>query len=82
MLKENASGMLPFFIEWSAASVHPSADSPKGCSLARFDASTADPATLAKRVALLGLDLTVMNGDRAQLHATIIGPKGHLDITS
>jgi hypothetical protein len=82
MLKDNESGMLPFFIEWTAASVHPSVDSPKGCSLARFDASTPDPAALAKRVALLGLDLTVMNGDRAQLRATIIGPKGHLDIAS
>ena len=82
MLKDNASRMLPFFIKWSADSVHPSADSPKGCSLVRFEASTPNPDALAKRVALLGLDLPVINGPKAQLRATIAGPKGHLDISS
>ena len=31
-LKDDRGGLLPFFIEWSADSLHPSADSPKGCS--------------------------------------------------
>jgi hypothetical protein len=82
MLKDNGSRMLPFFIEWSADSVHPSADSPKGCSLVRFEASTPDRDALAKRVAFLGLDLPVINGAKAHLRATIAGPKGHLDISS
>jgi glyoxalase-like protein len=82
VLKDDAAGLLPFFIEWSAASVHPSADSPKGCSLARFDASTPDPDALAKRGSLLGLDLSVVSGDKSQLRAAIIGPKGHLGIAS
>lgn len=82
ILKDDAAGLLPFFIEWSAASVHPSADSPKGCSLTRFDASTPDPDGLARRDSLLGLDLTVVSGDKPQLRATIIGPAGHLDLAS
>src|SRR5262245_39579790 len=32
-LADDAGGVLPFFIEWSAELVHPSADSPKGCEL-------------------------------------------------
>jgi hypothetical protein len=81
-LNDNASGMLPFFIEWSADSVHPSADSPKGCSLVRFEAATPDPGELAKQAALLGLDLSIVSGDRPQLRATIAGPAGQLTITS
>jgi catechol 2,3-dioxygenase-like lactoylglutathione lyase family enzyme len=80
MLKDNASGLLPFFIEWSADSAHPSTDSPQGCSLVRFEASTPNRDALAKRVALLGLDLPVLNGPKAQLRATIAGPKGDFDI--
>jgi len=82
MLKDDAAGLLPFFIEWSAASVHPSADSPRGCTLARLDASTSDPDALARQGSLLGLDLAVVSGDKPQLRATLIGPKGRLDIAS
>jgi len=81
-LKDTASEMLPFFIEWSADSIHPSADSPKGCSLLRFEASTPDPETLRKQAALLHLDLGIVKGDRPQLHAAIAGPRGQLTITS
>jgi hypothetical protein len=82
VLKDNASGMLPFFIEWSADSVHPSADSPKGCSLVRFKASSPNRDALEKRVALLGLDLAVISEARAPIRATVAGPRGNLDLTS
>lgn len=75
-LKDNASWTLPFFIEWSADSLHPSADSPKGCSLLQFEAGTPDPAALAKQTALLGLDLPIVKAEKPQLRATIAGPKG------
>lgn len=75
-LKDNASWTLPFFIEWSADSLHPSADSPKGCSLLQFAAGTPDPAALAKQTTLLGLDLPIVKAEKPQLRATIAGPKG------
>jgi len=81
-LKDNASWTLPFFIEWSADSVHPSADSPKGCSFLRFEAATPDPDALSKQVALLGLDLPIAKADKPQLRATISGPKGEFSVTS
>lgn len=81
-LKDDVSHLLPFFIEWSADSVHPSADSPKGCSILRFEAATPDPDALSKQVALLGLDLPVIKADKPQLRATIAGPKGQFSITS
>jgi len=81
-LHDDSGGLLPFFIEWSADSLHPSADSPKGCSLLRFEAATPDPEALSKRVALLGLDLPIAKGDKTQLRATIRGPKGECSVTS
>ena len=32
-LKDDQSGLLPFFIEWSADTVHPSVDAPTGCKI-------------------------------------------------
>jgi len=81
-LKDNASWTLPFFIEWSADSLHPSADSPKGCSLLRFETATPDPDSLSKQVALLGLDLPIAKADEPQLRATMAGPKGQFSVTS
>jgi catechol 2,3-dioxygenase-like lactoylglutathione lyase family enzyme len=81
-LKDDQGGLLPFFIEWSADSIHPSADAPKGCRLARFSAVTPNPAALNKIIDLLQLDMLVSQGDKAALQATIVGPKGELTLTS
>lgn len=81
-LKDDAQGLLPFFIDWSADSLHPSADAPKGCSLIRFEAATPNPEALKKQAALVGLDLPVIKGDKPQLRATIAGPKGQFSVTS
>jgi hypothetical protein len=62
--EENTAYLLPFFIEWSADSIHPSADSPKGCWLLRFEAASPDPEELSKQVDLLGLDLPIVIADR------------------
>jgi Glyoxalase-like domain len=81
-LKDHASGLLPFFIEWRADSPHPSADSPAGCHLIRFALVTAEPEKLARTLALLSLDVPVVKGEKPQLHARLTGPKGHLELTS
>lgn len=81
-LKQNPASLLPFFIEWSADSIHPSADSPKGCSLLRFEAASPDPEALSKRASLLKLDLLIVKADHPQLRATIAGPKAQVTVTS
>ena len=81
-LKENAGGLLPFFIEWSADSLHPSADSPKGCTLVRFEALTPNVEALTGMAKQLGLDLRIDRGERQQLRAAIASPKGELTLTS
>ena len=81
-LKDNPSWLLPFFIEWSADSLHPSADAPAGCRLIRFEALTPEPDKLAKTAALLLLDLPIAKGVKPQLRATLVGPKGDLSVAS
>lgn len=81
-LKDTAAGVLPFFIEWSADSLHPSADSPKGCTVVRFEALTPNPEELAKMTGQLGLDLPVAKGEKPQLRAMLSSPKGELRLTS
>jgi hypothetical protein len=73
---------LPFFIEWSADTVHPSEDAPTGCQLLRFEILTPDPGSLAKTTARLMLTAPIAKGSSSQLHAVITGPKGKLDVTS
>ncbi len=81
-LKDNASWLLPFFIEWSADSLHPSLDAPAGCRLIRFEAVTPEPNKLAKTAALLSLDMPIIKGEKPQLRATLAGPKGDLSAVS
>ncbi len=81
-LIDDHDGLLPFFIEWSADSLHPSADAPKGCRLVHFGAVAPQPDDLAKLVTLLQIDLPISRGDQPALQATIAGPKGELTATS
>jgi hypothetical protein len=81
-LKDDANGLLPFFIEWSPDSAHPSTDAPSGCQLLRFELLTPDPAALAKITARLMLAAPIAKGSSPQLHGVISGPNGQLDITS
>jgi len=81
-LKDDANGLLPFFIQWSTDSTHPSADAPSGCQLLRFELLTPDPAALAKTIAKVMLAAPIAKGSSPQLHAVISGRTGQLDITS
>jgi catechol 2,3-dioxygenase-like lactoylglutathione lyase family enzyme len=79
-LKDDKSGLLPFFIEWSATSLHPSADAPKGCEITHFHAVTPSTGELTKIVNRLQLDLPISSGEKIALQATITGPSGELTI--
>jgi len=79
-LEHEKTGLLPFFIEWSANSLHPSADAPKGCKITHFGAVTPNTDELMKIVNMLELDLPVSFGDKPALQAVITGPKGEVTI--
>ena len=79
-LKDDKEGLLPFFIEWSVDSLHPSADAPKGCKIKHFGAVNPNSTELGKILTQLLLDLPVSVGDKPALQATIAGPKGELTL--
>lgn len=81
-LADDRHGLLPFFIEWSADSVHPSKDAPAKCTLDFFEILSPDPQDLASTLKLIGIDFPVGRSDRARLHAVITGPKGDLQLSS
>lgn len=81
-LKDDANGLLPFFIEWSANTIHPSADAPSGCQLLRFELDTPDPVSLAILTAKLHLDAIIIKNAVRQLRAVIKGIKDTLSVTS
>ena len=81
-LADDRHGLLPFFIEWSADSVHPSKDAPSRCKLEYFEIMSAEPDELASTLKRIGIDFPVQRSDKARLHALISGPKGDVKLST
>jgi Glyoxalase-like domain len=81
-LKDDLDGLLPFFIEWSAETSHPSVDAIRGCHLASFELLTQKPEELRSAVATMGLGVEIVKGDQPQLRATISCAGRKLVLTS
>jgi hypothetical protein len=81
-LKDDHGGLLPFFIEWSQDSIHPSVDAPKGCTLTRFEATTPDTEDLLRELSRVQVDLQVSTLDRPSLRASLSGPKGQVSLSA
>src|SRR5207249_7559562 len=81
-LADDRHGLLPFFIEWSADSVHPSKDAPSRCKLEYFEILSAEPDELSSTFKRIGLHLPVQRSDKARLHALISGPKGDVKLST
>ena len=80
-LKEDYAGVLPFFIEWGANSVHPSQDAPAGCSLQHFFVESPAVKEVRSVAAKLGLDLDVKQAKKPFLGARIAGKKGAFELS-
>lgn len=80
-LKDDRDGMLPFFIEWSHASVHPSQDAPQGCKLVSFAAESPAADQLTSDARKLGLGFDVKPGKTPLFHARIQGSKGEFELS-
>jgi glyoxalase-like protein len=81
-LQNDRAGLLPFFIEWSRDSVHPSEDAPAGCRLDRFFLESQASDELCKACRDLGLEVVVEHGEKSLLRARISAPKGEIELTS
>src|SRR5437879_7157561 len=81
-LADDRNGLTPFFIEWSADSVHPSKAAPARCTLENFEIFSADPDELSSFFKRIAQTLPVKRSDKARLHALISGPKGDAKLST
>jgi hypothetical protein len=79
-LKDDRGGLLPFFIEWSRDSVHPSEDAPKGCTLKQFVLRSSSTQELDKLSQGLGLNVSVEQAAKAGLSAVVSSPKSQIEL--
>jgi Glyoxalase-like domain len=80
--EDDRGGLLPFFIEWSRDSVHPSVDAPGGCRLTNFSVACPQTNDLPVLYNRLGVEVVVARGEKAQLRARIVGSDGDLELSS
>jgi hypothetical protein len=82
-LENDESGLLPFFIEWTAGTIHPSADAPGGCKIEHFAIAGPNETELQSLCTQLQLDVHVEHGEKPQLLARISGIGGRtMQLTS
>lgn len=81
-LRDDFHGLLPFFIEWSRNSLHPSADAPAACKIFDFQLATTDTQELERRCNRLELDVRIVSGDRNRIDASILSSKGIVVLSS
>ena len=75
------SDIVPFAIEWDAASTHPSADSPAGCTIRELRLEHPDSATINRVLEAMGLRVRASQGARARITALLSTPKGDFELT-
>jgi hypothetical protein len=68
--------LAPFFIEWDAASPHPSTTSPQGCSLQSVELQTPHDAELRRLLSLLHVTAKVIHAETPMLVVTLQGKSG------
>jgi hypothetical protein len=72
-------GLIPFFIDWGV-SPHPAATASAGLSLVELRAEHPTPRVLAHTLRVLGVSLPIQLAPTASLVATIVGPKGQIEL--
>src|SRR5262249_5380506 len=81
-LRDHGLGALvPFFIDWGDGA-HPAATAPRGGRLARIELVSPQAAALGDLFGELGLDLTVSEGKRPRIVASLEGKGGTVRLES
>jgi Glyoxalase-like domain len=67
---------IPFFIRWSANTVHPSIDSPKGCVLKELRMTHPNVSAVTTVLGAVGIEADVTNAPNLAIRATLATPNG------
>jgi len=79
-LKDDRDGLLPFFIEWSADSIHPSQDAPSGCLIKAFSLESGIDGVIQATLSKLGIAVESKAGSKPVLRARFTGKKGEFEL--
>jgi hypothetical protein len=79
-LADDDNGLIPFFIQWSLQSLHPSEDSPLGCTLKSLQLISPDPRKLDSTLHALGIRADVRQGTAPRLAVSFNTLKGVLEL--
>jgi hypothetical protein len=72
---------VPFFIQWSPGSPHPSSDAPQGCVLESIEFEHPDPVRLNLMFEALGLDGDVSSRNDVRIIARLKAPNGRVELS-
>src|SRR5687767_9467022 len=72
---------VPFLIEWAPDSVHPSQDSPSGCTLQSLEFEAPKASAVLEVLRRLGIEAVVKEAKAPRLIATLKTPKGSVTLT-
>lgn len=75
-LAVGAIDLIPFFIQWADETIHPSVDSPAGCTLKELRMTHPDAPAVNRVLEAVGIDAAAAPGADAAIHATLDTPKG------
>jgi hypothetical protein len=79
-LADDDNGLIPFFIQWGPQSLHPSEDSPQGCTVKSLQLISPHPKKLDATLRALGIRADVRKGSAPRLAVTLNTPKGVLEL--
>ena len=76
--EQDGADPIPFFIQWSPESSHPSQDSPQGCDVIGFAIEHPKADAVRALLAQAGIDADVRQAKSCRLIATLDTPKGRV----
>src|SRR6266404_494443 len=77
---ETATPLVPFVIEWSADSPHPSADAPDAGRVAQLVFETPGPEPLRKALRALGVVADIRRASEPRIRLTLATTKGRVEL--
>jgi hypothetical protein len=79
-LTDDSDGLIPFFIQWGPTSLHPSEDSPPGCTLHSLQLVSPNAKKLELTLQAIGVRADVRQGPASRLVVSLNTPKGVLEL--
>ena len=72
--------VIPFFIEWGPGVIHPSQDSPSGCSLEALEIEHPEEKELRITLLKFGINVLVRKGNKPRLKPILSTPMGRVEL--